>query len=261
MNKRTRNLALVASLAAVVVVLDRWSAAEAPQAAASATAPSAATPTGSPAPSATRPASVAASPAQGSSAVPPGAGAGAGAETGASEAERDRPPRRLAERLRKHGPETSSAQVGLVDPFEPRPAPVSTEPTAREATPAVAAVDVAAFLRRRPLAAVLGDGASVRAVVAGEVLRVGDVREGMEVAAIGRRHVVWSGGGLRFAAGLHAAGGRATGLWTPEASPGTAAETGSQTSPADPSSADPSSADPPPPDADAVDPVAALFDR
>ena len=203
MNKRTRNLVVAAGLAAAGVALDRIG-----------TAPDeaeAAAPVATP---------VAAAPAEpASTPVPAAADAAAGAASAG----------RLDLRLLERAGAVPGSEA--VDPFRPRVVEVRFDPTEpREA--AAPRVDVAAFLSRRPLAAVLGDGAQARAVVAGEVLRVGDERDGMRLEEIRGRHVVWSGGGVRFIAGLRAA----------ERSAG---DRSAATRPA----------------REAVDPIAALFDR
>ncbi len=178
MNKRTRNLAVAAGLAAAGVAFDRLTAAPDE---AEAAPPPAATSSSSAPEAATAGASQASTPAPPASATPAG---------------------RLDARLLRQG--TRPAGSEPANPFRPRVVAVRFDPT-EPVEAAAPRVDVAAFLSRRPVAAVLGDGGRARAVVAGEVLRVGDVRDGMRLEEIRGRHVVWSGGGVRFIAGLRAA--------------------------------------------------------
>ena len=179
MTKSTRNYLIVAALAALAVGVDRLTGVgedgeeTGPVAAAAAPAASPAPP-----PPPASPLAVAARPQPAS--PPNGVG-------------------RLDLRLLRDGP--AVVEAGLQSPFQPR----ARGPVAAPPPPVVAPMDVPAFLTRRPLAAVLGQGGNARAVVAGEVLRVGDTRDGMTLEAIHGRFVVWSGAGIRFAAGLRAA--------------------------------------------------------
>ena len=177
MNKRTRNLAVAAALAAGGVGIDRLTAPAAePEAAASVQTPPA------PAPGASAPPAVA------TDAEPTPAGA----------------PGRLDARLARDGFHAAPSLPGPGDPFF-QAAPAVEPPAAEQPALAAPAADIAGFLSRRPLEAVLGQGGRARAVVAGEVLRAGDVRDGMTLESIRGRHVVWRGRGVRFAAGLRAA--------------------------------------------------------
>jgi len=54
-----------------------------------------------------------------------------------------------------------------------------------------------AFADRNPLDAVFASPQGATAMIAGQALRLGDTRDGMILAEIGDRWVVWSGGGVR----------------------------------------------------------------
>lgn len=67
-----------------------------------------------------------------------------------------------------------------------------------EAAPAVASsFDARGFANRHRLDAVFVGHASSHAMIAGQAIRVGDTREGMTLAEVGDRWVVWTGHGVR----------------------------------------------------------------
>lgn len=71
-------------------------------------------------------------------------------------------------------------------------------PAAPEARPEAAApFDARGFANRHRLDAVFVGKASSYAMIAGQTIRVGDSREGMTLAEVGDRWVVWAGHGVR----------------------------------------------------------------
>ncbi len=58
--------------------------------------------------------------------------------------------------------------------------------------------DPRAFARRHPLHAIYSEAGQARAMIDGQALRVGQVRDGVTLERIDDRSVVWAGYGVRF---------------------------------------------------------------
>ncbi len=78
-------------------------------------------------------------------------------------------------------------------------APARDEPAVVTAT----GFDPEAFARKHPLEAVTIQGNRRTAVVAGDVVTLGETREGMTLTAIEDGYVIWSGQGVRVRVRLH----------------------------------------------------------
>ena len=73
-----------------------------------------------------------------------------------------------------------------------------TPPTPETAAPQTESFNAQAFARSHRLDAVFSAGTQYHAVINGEVVTPGQIIDGLTLAEIGDRWVVWSGHGLRF---------------------------------------------------------------